>query len=414
VLLEKRFMDSQAASASTAKNGWASRELLFGGLLSSLGASLGWLIWLSFEKEGLSVLKAPAIGALFGCCFEWLREYVVVAARESAPEKGASAHGSVERTPRLPLWRIVTASVGFALLFWGLVVFDHFIGEHLHEAWLPLLKSIATMFPAGVALSWVLKNAPLAEPAHNVFEFVFGKLLRVICIAVCPMAANAAMQLAMDLDPVLNGRFLAFLTPMAGWWLLVGLGCELVPGRWADNRSKAVFGVFLGGFLLLAFSSPTLMRWFTTPPAPPETFPRMFQVVWESLGDVAEAALSGPDLPALYWKEAENAEQQTTRRRGMSAAPDETPFEEKVRRRWQTIRGELGLGRSSWLIRSELVMLFFGLGISVAPWVEARLRPKNYPTSETCKADRRLWKFMGGLLAITVVIAWVTRYFSGS
>ena len=420
------------------------RLAIYGGLLSSLGVTLGWLFWVALQAlkrpHGLvEVALAVFVGAAVGALVEWLREYRAEARRERSgaaePEERAAEDAPDEaRQARRygPALRIFGVTLGFLSL-----VCEHLVADLIKEVLLPFLTSVATLFPVGAFFALALERKPAENPGCN----FFGWFLRVLIGALLGLGAAAiaiAIHWAMGQSHGLWAE--------VGWWVLAGVGFSLV-GSAASRPLSPVPGILLAFVLMISVCKwpPTLQ--FHQAASWPSALLMLTDAV---LVEAANGALSDPDLPEQSWKDAEASIQKEADRREAPAAsgwergacrwldcdglsepndpsvPPPQTFTNPLSRmeadplaRDEAQAREFGLtpkrrlceklqtAQGAGFVRSWLVLLLFSVGLGLTRTVESRLRPDDYGESRTRHNDQVLLGIVIAVVLTAIVLAHV-------
>ncbi len=366
------------------------RRALFSGIIASLGASLGWLGWVAaqaFAKDW-KVLLAPVLGAVLGFIIQWIEKYIHTARHEhiegEAPPDSAPA----------PNGQATVRNWLLALTFLGIAC-EHLVGHVMSEYLLPFLASLATLFPAGFVIGFVLDEPK--EEKHVFAEAAVGAL----CGFVVSLAA-LAVQLIM-------GGGVGYFS-LASWWIIVGIGLYVSANRSGGaNPVRTVLGVVISLSLVIICSIPALVNTL-------EKWPYIGGVT-RALSAAVDGVLVAPDLPAQFWVDAErgNQTQPADIARGpidvsnsvldKPYTPPQATFAEQNAavlqaltqgapdpsfKRNATLRTEWDKGMKSGLVRSWIVLVLFAIGLGFAPMIEESLRPRDYPSSRTQTNDKRL------------------------
>ena len=283
------------------------RCALYGGLLSSVGVTLGWFLWVAVEVlfqpgHGKDVWLAALIGAAVGLLVEWLRDYREVARREAGlvpqeeeeqsekKEKGEA--GGEQRPPDYA----GAARVGAFVLGALGVVCEHLAADLIRDILRPFVTSLAMMFPVGALFTLALRGrewrggyAPPALLARVLGGALLGIAAAALVYSVCLLSGTAR-----------HGIF----EGLAGWWVLVGIGFTLAGVNTENPFSPA------GGFLLATLLVLALCKWSS-----PQTLTgslrqsnggaSVYQIVEAVVQTAAKNALEEPGLPQQYWLAAE-------------------------------------------------------------------------------------------------------------
>lgn len=426
--------------------GLSLRIALYGGLLSSLGVTLGWLFWVALQAlkrphGRTEVLLAVIVGALVGALVEWLREYRAEARRErsgvtgeDSTEEGeaASEDGEKSGTRYGTALRVGGVTLGFLSL-----VCEHLVSDLIKDVLLPFLTSIATLFPIGAYFALVLERKPMENPGCNLFGWLFRVLMGVV-IGLGAAAIAIAIHWMMGQSQGLWAE--------AGWWGLAGIGFALV-GSASSRPLSPVLGIVLAFALMVI-----VCKW------PPDMEVSragsgstvFFMATNAVLVEAANGALSDPDLPEQSWKDAEDSIAKDADRQeaptasgweqgacrwldcdglptpmGTAVPPGETIADRFSRltanpwARYEAQEREFALtpkrrlcarlqgAQGAGLVRSWLVLLLFSVGLGLTRTVETHLRPGNYSESRTRRNDQVLLGIVGAVILAAIVLAHV-------
>jgi hypothetical protein len=360
------------------------RRALYAGVLSSLGATLGWFLWIAtyaFRRRPSEILVSALIGGALGLLVEGFRRY-----RSTAllPKRKAVA-------------RNVAVWMGAASLsFIGIVSQDIFI-DVIGQIARPFAASLITLFPIGAIFSLVFQ----AEAYKATFIFPLPLILGAL-IGWATAFLVSGIYLLMG-EPVSGA--------LSGWWIIIALGYAAAFTASQSHPLAPFSGALVGLFIM----------WFAAS-VPLETSERYatgtvkaFFIVAPKL---ANTALTAPDLPAAFWNQAE-AEMQPGAVKASGATPPRSDFGRLLPRwakcnqlpstptkdasaayidRKTRLCRDLAAGLGSGLSRSWLVILCFSLGLGLTMRVEKQLRPRDYFSSKMQVYDRVL------LLSTSVLI----------
>jgi hypothetical protein len=279
-------------SGVTAEAGLAWRRALYGGLLSSLGATTGWLLWIALQafQQDWRVLFAPAVGAVLGLLLHWLVHYVRVAGQEASGPPGPEAPGGRGRQPAVAAGRIGAV----ALLALG-VACENLLGDLVHQMLVPLLASVATLFPVGFVFAWLFQPPSSSTSSDdNLLARVWGGALAGALAAAAAMAVHLLMG-AFSPDHRLGDA----LGSILAWWVLLGIGFGVTLGdRSGPHPLAPLGGVAIALGLVLVLSIPSLYSWVRELPGPLRAL--RLGVEW-----AVDGMLASPELPAAFWLKAE-------------------------------------------------------------------------------------------------------------
>lgn len=441
------------------------RIALYGGIFGSVGATLGWLLYVAFValQQSWTVLLSPIVGALVGFAVNGFERYLHTAQHERQHGVGApEPEPSHERAPASPRARAIRIGA-FAALFLG-VVCEHLVGHFIREVVTPFLASIATLFPAGAVLALGLHGFSTKDK--------FGERLlagAILGLAVALVSALVHLALAGTVE----------LGSLIGWWVLVSLGMVLwTRPATGPSPGRAMLGVFVAVGITFLASVPAIRS--TLEKAPLWIGPGM-----RALGAAVDGTLSSPEIPSSMWRKAEEemrAHAASTHvvahaehsgwggaiasAVGCGGASEEvpalvpvlpprppafpplTPEEEESlkhlevleltrnlepderseldrlkkkqrlaidiplpplpptpKSRFGKLCDELRAGWASGLVRSWFVLLCFAGGLGVGVTLERSLRPPDYDRSLTRRNDRTFWIVVAGLLGLAILLA---------
>ncbi len=338
------------------------RIALASGILGAVGATLGWLGWLTVRVWSRDLLVTVLVGGALGAAIHWFRHYFQVSKREhlGAPQAGAANHPPVRAPARAALYW----AGGFGFL--GLAT-EHLVAHMTAEFLVPFLASLAALLPAGVILGWSMSRG---RDDDNVVLLVANGMFTGAGIAV---VTGAIWTLGFGSAP-----WFALLA----WWGMLGIGMRFATPAGVNAVRPlapvaAVAGVFVAVQLLNLLPGTT---------ASYEKFgaPGNFVLEVRTLAAGIEAS---PALPATFWLDAE------ARFQRQHAGPVDPPPATDSR----------GVAVRSWL-----VIVLFALGVGIAPRLERSLRPADYPNSETLRRDIAL----AAVTALAVVGACVAARLS--
>jgi len=418
------------------------RCALYGGLFGSVGASMGWLCWLTagaFVRRPGTILGGAVLSILFAKLLELLERYIKSAVRGGdivdEKRKEASVWPFLKNLPRLQ-WMASSRSIAVALVALGLIS-KGILGASFKEAWIPLIVSISVFFPAGAVLEWCFSTKVLRGIVREAGDLL-GKGQFTVIVYLIPLACAVGLATSVaTLLPYIAGSWiigssrtdsLIIFAAVAGWWIFTSFTC-LIASAVSDSKLRLTLGIGLMTLLTALFAvAPNLDFWMVSAFRP-----------------LVNISLIAPELPAVYWADAtrrieEQATQDpsfkkpfpalktTTSKPGklyswlqcscLSGDPSDfgdTPAgrlranmldKSFIQRR---ICDQLSDRTPPQLIRSWLVLLFFSLGLSVAAPIEQRLRPSNYESSNLRRYDRRVLFALFALEFGVIVAASIER-----
>jgi hypothetical protein len=284
------------------------RQALYGALLSSLGATLGWLLWVAAQavQRDPRVLLAPAFGAALGLAIDWLSHYVGVARGEASGQ----TTGALEK-PALD-W----ARPGALAVIFLAAACQNYVSDNIYAVVVPFLASLATLFPVGVMFGWMCCTSAPPE-AKSVWELFWSGTVTGL------LAALAAFVVHFCMGGVFTGgqswsTVGSALWSLLGWWCLLGAALGLIRGLSKEPTVLGpVFGVVLALAVVFAFCLPAVYHVLNKAPG----VLALARIVVE--GEVNQM-LSAPDLPAVFWEKAQK--QLDTARPGPAAADKESSW----------------------------------------------------------------------------------------
>src|ERR1700741_4281249 len=138
----------------------ALRIAVYGGLLGSLFATIGWLLWLGHQvshEHWVELVASAVVGAGVGWSYEWLKHYAHTARREQFGELSLIEDTRPDRLKPAHYFRAIFTGAAFAFLFC-----EHFISELATAVLVPFLVSLVTLFAAGAcfARAFCNRNTP--------------------------------------------------------------------------------------------------------------------------------------------------------------------------------------------------------------------------------------------------------------
>jgi hypothetical protein len=418
----------------SARNPKRFRSVLFGGIGASIGATAGWLMFIVAVAvaSNWKVLIAPLLGALFGLFWQWIEHYVQAYRREmqqgvQKPEQSTQAGAaSPDGGP--------SVRVGaFSILFLGIAC-EQVIGKFVEQLLIPILASIAVLFPVGVF--WACMFSVRSSNGN----LLFWPLRAFGCALIC-----AVLFVVIPIIAGLPGSPQDF--PGAfGWWFGISFGFLLLfpfgnektdSKEWEQlgyNKTPAVYtfptivivvmAVILG---ISRFDEPVPDYTASTKGSGgPANF---FET---SLHGIATLTLSNAGIPGRFWAQAEEQNQgalqhnvtswstdwigkPAARILGCPVTPSETPPPDLLGqpqsntdnslagdgRRFQALCQQVRAGPLGPLFRSWFVLILFATGLGFGLRLAEKL-PENYESSDTRANDATLLFVM--VLAMLLMI----------
>lgn len=282
------------------------RVALLGGILGSLGATIGWLLWIAIQAvaRDWKVVLAPVVGAALGYVIQWVEGYIHTARHER--ERGAAAEHASEPPAHVPprggvrMWAL---ALGFLAL-----ACEHLVGHLMSEFLVPFLASMATLFPAGAVFGWLLAGGR-GDGESPLMILLQGALL-----------GGAAAVVAL-LVQVLMGAPVR-VEAIFGWWVLVGLGLMICcPQKGPPGPVHAAGGVLVSLVFVLLCSIPGLTLIL-------QKLPPVISIPTVGIASAVDGALRAPDVPAVFWIEAEaraHQHEESSSATGHEESENETP-----------------------------------------------------------------------------------------
>jgi hypothetical protein len=382
------------------------RRALYAGILSSLGATLGWFLWIaadSFWRRPREIVVSALIGAAIGLLVEAFNAY-----RKAGNRTDAVPSAMVARHPLGRWLRTALIWTGVAVLsFLALVGEDVFV-DVIGDVVKPFAASLLTLFPIGAIFSLIFQSR----------VFLIVRILVPLVPIIGPLIGWVAALMAGSLYLLMGQPYSSALT---GWWVLLALGCAMTASLSTTHPLAPFTGCVVAvATLLWAAASP-----LETSADYATGSPKGFMIV---AAMAANSALAAPDLPSAFWNDAEArvrvrrtepAQVTTPSRWGLwlarwsdcEALPTQPsknapqPYLDRKKRLCE----ELLAGARSGLARSWLVIAFFSLGLGLTHLAEERLRPDDYENSRMRAYDRTL---LAAILGIVVVGAVALRFVS--
>jgi hypothetical protein len=373
-------------------------------VLGSLGATSAWITLLAMETGDLHVIVTIVVGAVIGLAAHWIEHYIRVVHRERSGEGGGQSAG---RHLRKHPWAALLWATTFAFL--GLAT-EHLVAHMVSEFLRPFLASFASLLLAGAIIGWTMSRGRPKD--ENLIQLVASGLFTGATIGV---VTGIVWKIGFHTAPWFA---------LIAWWGLIGIGMRALtrPERNAVRVADPILGV------ALVFVITFLLNLLPVTVTSYDKLGPLKSLVL-TVRTMAVAIQLSPAVPATFWNEAE---QKVSLERGVTAAttieqapavvraPD-TPavrgaLHVDVARATDRLTARPGddlasrwssLTRARWseLVRSWLVIFLFALGAGFAPQLERRLRPIDYPNSETYRMDIELTVFMVLLLATACAVA---------
>jgi hypothetical protein len=378
----------------------AFRIALATGILGAVGATLGWIGWLTGKVLSWPLVLTVLVGAGLGVVVHWIRHYVQVARKESQGVAPHSAAGAGDHRPRSVVALFWAGGFGFL----GLVS-EHLVAHMAAEFLRPLLASLASLLPAGVIIGWRMNRGRPSD--ENFFQLIAEGL---ITGAMITLVTGFIWHFGFGEVPWFA---------LVSWWGMIGIGVRIMTGtdRNAVRLAEPVIAV------VMVFAATFLLNLLPTTRATYERFGALGNVPL-ILRTMSAEIQQSPALPATFWLDAERRyqEEHVEKKATISMADALGPARRDTTR--SSLQG-LGLSRAvsaltdtsiehaavqetpgarTEYLRSWLVVLLFALGVGAAPGVERALRPVDYPSSETYRRDITL--------AIVVVLVLVATMFA--
>lgn len=365
------------------------RHALYGGIISCLGATVGWFLWAavySFLRKPTEILYSGLVGGILGLAIEGFRHYREVGrkgtgghAAPAAAEGGCPPRQS-RRRGALP--SAVTAAFLTMLTFIA-ITGENILAELMKDVLKPLAASLITLFPVGVLFGWVFygEHAP---------SYMVGRWGIIIGMAAGLLASLAA-----------NGVYLLMGVPVSeaisSWWMLIGTSYSFVfISRLRTSPAAPLLGLAISLTMFVAASVLPFERYANTiRRGPVAATLRLF-------ADTTGGLLTAPEVPAKFWDDAEDKISQVQSGTQGQAATLESPWGTWLAERARCVPGstsvsrkdrfctQLQLGWHSGLARSWVVIAFFSLGLGVGRLLDERWRPDDYSTSRVWRIDRAL------------------------
>jgi hypothetical protein len=356
---------------------------LFVGIAASLGAILGWIGWL-FVLELIHKPGKALLGPVVGVCFALLLPHL-------------ARHWNSDH----PLGWVLVKMVGGGL-----------IGGAAGTAAFALQSCMP-----GAPVSFATDYLPLVA-AWSLLGVGLGIVATYSSLPL-PATISAATIERFEGRPALPAGTTDATIPaedQVAWAAYVEAGGKLRDPAWLCAL-RPLFGVLLAsGLALVVCSSPSANVVQASADMLPPSGRSFLLVPFSWIETMVDALLAGPDVPTRLLegcgKKSEN---------GTEHAPPEAPPEKEISplgpggklelpetlkdradRRWQKMAagGTAGLGRFAF------VVLFFAVGLGLAPLAEAATRPADYRASATRTNDLKLVVAVVLLLALAIGLTW--------
>lgn len=280
--------------------GIAARRVLFSGAISAIAVIAGWLLYFAF-LAGIGALYAALVGATIAAVIHAVQHYFHIARHEAS----ASAHGQHTQTaehgnsnaPRSPSFAAAAQAGAIILGFVG-IVSVHVVTELTHELLVPCMVSIVTLVPIGMLLGAIFSSPKPAE--FNLPMIAFGIPIGGGLIGLGAAAVAYATQWAMGQHPE--------FWPIAGWWVLVGVGL-FAAGRGKQlNVRRSVIGVALALVIVLASAWTSRSNTASSSTSQPSLDVRQPSAgvfsLWLLILRSRDDAIRAPDIPSHVWDNA--------------------------------------------------------------------------------------------------------------
>lgn|GEM_PF-5759085 len=370
------------------------RVALYSGIFGSLGATLGWILWLAYKTGSGELLLTVAVGAAVGLLVHWVQHYVGIARHENREGSWDAheheGHGSLKPARVALIW-----ATGFGFL--GMAS-EHLVAHLAAEYLRPFLASIATLLPASVLFGMVLHEGQTEKDLLN-------KAGQGAFLGLTVALITVGLQFLIG-APLKWGAEIA-------WWAMVGIGIAIcLPEKKQCQFYHPILGVGLAFLLVFVIAIPKVSGFLGSLPGPLKPIGTMLAVA-------ANETIASPDLPAEFWLEAEKKHRAAEHLSEPLTPSDDPPVTDggtDYVSRFQNptmpseeesgesrLNKELKKGMDSSLVRSWIVLLLFAIGLGVAPMVERALRPMDYPSSHTIRNDKAMAIGIAVLLAVACV-----------
>jgi hypothetical protein len=383
------------------------RRALYGGVLSSLGATLGWFLWIAadlFRRRPREILASALIGFCLGLLVEGFNAYRKA---DDRTVKGQSA--TFTRHPPGRWLRTALISTGVVVFSFLTIVGEDIFVEVIGDVVKPFTASLLTLFPIGAFFSLIFQAR----------VFMVLRIVFPLAVLIGAMIGGIAALIAGSIY-LLMGQ--SYSSALVGWWVLLALGCAMTAGM-STSHPLAPFSGCVVALVAMVYAA-TLPLEKSADYATGSS--KGFMIVATA---ATNSALTAPDLPSAFWTDAEarmrvrqTGPVQTRTSRStwgsrlarwadcetLPTQPSEDapqPYLDRKKRLCE----ELLTGVRSGLARSWLVIAFFSLGLGLTHLVDERLRPVHYENSRTRALDRIL---LPGILSLIVVGAIALRFVS--
>jgi hypothetical protein len=424
----------------------ALRLALYGAVGGGIGATVGWLLWLTAIVLNWEMFLVALLGAVLAFIVEWLRGYYSVA----NPEAGSEDDGEAERGRRQERvsssnrpWYLLAGIFGFVIPL-GWLTLEHLASHVVALAFLPCLASIAGFAFPGAMVALAIWPGTTKGPLVSILNGA----------ATLPLAGLLFLSMWLifaAMVPLRQNRYLLYL--LSWWFLYTSLFCFVSSIVWLlrsiPRWIRKLFGgpgaetaTFHPSSLLLAPALiPVLIAYVGSPRNQAfverlDQDPGPFNLGPDLTLRAVNSAVRAPDLlPPSLWLKAEDQLPAAANAEGSRWPPilqgagswlarqvgcdnpnpklPGSPFFLDIRGRPKSeapkqnsawVCAQFRLGIASPMVRSCFVLFGFGAGTTLACFWERRLRPIVYPSSHTKRMDRRAAVVVGLFLLFTIVV----------
>jgi hypothetical protein len=409
------------------------RGALYGGIGGSLGATVGWLLWiavLAFQENWKEVTGSVLTGAAVGFIADLAENYL-----ESAREEAAGPISHAERQRRKQharhhsRKRARAAMLATALLFLGFAI-EHLVSHVINVVLFPFLASVVGFFLPGAMFAYKCWHLPYKGGWD--FDCIEGAV-----------AAGLLSGIAAGVVFSVMNRAPSFLQALA-WWFTFSISLALVYAATRPLLRKTlkyhltdtfhatapILAVPLLIGLMLTFSDPTNQQIIRES----RDFPSLTAAVENMWVDVVNQMLASGDLPEAFWK---RAEQGLNDQASPHQESDEvqSPWGTAIARRMGCIANgnnssalnngntkpngeeqnsqavlckEVERGFASGIVRSWFVLSTFALGLKWAYGTERKFRPVDYgEDSDTRRKDFSALNWITvAIVAFVLFVCW--------
>lgn len=371
----------EEATGKTASDFSELRIAISCGIFGSIGATMGWILWLAYMSASADLLVTIVVGAGIGLLVSWTQHYISTAKRErngppSEDESEDIKRASPDSGRSTLLW-----ATGFAFLG---IASEQVVSELVSEYLRPFLASLVTLLPAGIVFGIIFNEGRTDE---NRFVAALHGAFAGFIVALLTCGLRYLMG-----GPIPWGA-------MIGWWVLIGVGQgACMPMRGKSRGYQPLLGVLTALSIAYILTFPAVADNFVKLPGPLGAGAKFFVMA-------VDESLAAPDLPAQFWIEAE-ARREGRKVSGVPVSQEqvrepvdrylnqikskEDYYRSDTEFRSDRFRSEFEKGMGSALVRSWVVLALFSVGIGAAPSIEAKLRPADYPNSRTAFNDKRI------------------------